>query len=56
MPDAYGSMMLVSNGLSYMNFDLEVYTYDIQAGKIANRSCIFVPFTSHLEMFDTGSR
>jgi len=40
MPDAYGSMMLVSNGLSYMSFDLGVVTYDIMSGKIANREDI----------------
>jgi len=40
MADTYGSMMLVSNGLSYMGFDLAVDTYDIKSGKIAKREQI----------------
>ena len=40
MADTYGSMMLVSNGLSYMKFDLSVDTYDIKSKKIAKREQI----------------
>jgi len=37
MPDAYGPMMLKSNGMSYMGFDLRLVAYDIKSGKIAKR-------------------
>ena len=37
MPDAYGPMMLKSNGMSYMGFDLGLVAYDIKSGKIAKR-------------------
>lgn len=40
MPNTYGSMMLVSNGRSYMSFDMGVDTYEINAGKIAKREQI----------------
>ena len=33
MPDAFGSMVLESNGLSYVKFDLGVDTYKIKSGK-----------------------
>jgi len=35
--DAFGPMVLSSNGLSYMGFDLGVVTYDIKSKKIADR-------------------
>jgi len=37
MPNAFGAMMLVSNGLSYMSFDVGVVTYDITSGKVGKR-------------------
>ena len=41
MPDAFGSIMLESNGLSYVKYDLGVETFRIKLGKVLNRSVFY---------------